>query len=67
MTKNDIIGEGSFAITAVNSGGKSSQNVTISYKGKKAGEVMMDFEFFPDNKAAGATQQPQYGSVKRKK
>ena len=65
VSKNDMIGQGSFALAGVVSkSGKSSNWVQISYKGKDAGQVLLEVEFYPDEKkaAAGAAGGVAYGA-----
>jgi len=55
ISKNDLIGEGSLAIPTIISGGPNcSLNCPLFYKGKAAGEVYLQFEWYSD---AGAGQQ----------
>jgi hypothetical protein len=53
VSKNDMIGQGSFALASVVAkAGKSSNWVQLSYKGKDAGQVLLEIEFYPDEKKA---------------
>lgn len=59
LSKNDLVGQGSLAITSVLSGGKESKWVPLTYKGKKAGEILVEIEFYPDQKKDKQQQQQQ--------
>ncbi|CDW85876.1 xyppx repeat family protein [Stylonychia lemnae] len=46
MTKNDLVGDTIFFLDEVKSKGKFTEAVKIAYKGKEAGVVNIEFEFF---------------------
>ena len=68
ISKNDLVGQGSLAMSTIVSKGPSfTENCEIFYKGNKAGHVYLVFEWFPDSAKAGAypqqyqlTQSQQY-------
>ena len=66
MSKNDMIGQGSVSLSAVTSGSNTTQTCQLLYKGKGAGEVYVQCEWYPDaakkDPAAGA-QGMQYPPV----
>ena len=59
FSKNDQIGQGAFSLNSIIAqGNKSNKWVSMTYKGKNAGEVLLEIEFYPD---AGKEQQSPYG------
>jgi Ca2+-dependent lipid-binding protein len=46
LSKDDFVAEGSLCIDSTKSG-KDSQNVSLTYKGKPAGQIFFDIEFTP--------------------
>jgi len=59
ISKNDLIGQGSLSLSTITaSGSNSSLNCSLLYKGKSAGEVYMQFEWYSDagGKAAAGQQ-----------
>ena len=65
MSKNDQIGAGAFSLNSIISGGaKASKWISMTYKGKNAGEILLEVEFYPDaskEKPAATQQVPGYG------
>ena len=65
MSKNDQIGAGAFSLNSIISGGtKTSKWIPMTYKGKNAGEVLLEVEFYPDaskEKKDPNQQAPPYG------
>jgi len=54
-SKDDLVGQGSVAFTTITSrGGKMNEWVTLTYKGKHAGEILLNITFTP---AQGYQQQ----------
>lgn len=49
-SKNDMVGSGAFALGKLLNGGKASEWVNLSYKGKNAGQILLEIEYIPDNK-----------------
>lgn len=49
LSKNDYIACGSFALTAVLKPGKTSNWIPLDYKGKSAGQILIEFEFLTTN------------------
>jgi hypothetical protein len=59
-SKNDLIGSGTLAVNSVvKSKNKYSDWITLSYKGKSAGTLLVDVEFFPDGGKDKSQQQQQ--------
>ena len=48
---NDLIGEGSISIASLKKPGRNSEYVQIHYKGKPAGKIYIETEWFPDKGA----------------
>lgn len=65
VSKNDQIGTGAFSLNSIIAGGtRSSKWIPLTYKGKNAGEVLLEVEFYPDaaKEKKDATQAaPPYG------
>ena len=47
---DDLIGEGSISLASLKKPGKNSEYVPITYKGKPAGKIFIETEWFPDKK-----------------
>lgn len=53
-SKDDMIGSTNFHLGAVIKSKKASEWIELRYKGKKSGDVKIEFEFFPDKTGDGA-------------
>ena len=51
-SSNDLIGEGSISLASLKKTGRNSEYVQIFYKGKPAGKIYIETEWFPDKKEA---------------
>ena len=66
VKKDDLIGEGKFMLLHVCSGlnNKFSNNISLYFNGKSAGEIYFNIEFFPEYSAPGyQTSMPTSYSV----
>jgi Ca2+-dependent lipid-binding protein len=45
IKKHDLVGEATYDLDEVSAGRKTSDTVLITFKGKSAGHVILDFEF----------------------
>lgn len=55
-SKNDLIGNGSIAFSTITSkGNRLNEWIPLTYKGKKAGEVLFDIQYYPDGSSAKTT------------
>lgn len=60
FTADDIVGKGYLSLANLNS--KETKTVKISHKGKDAGDLMLEVEFFPDNRPASNNQPSNFNS-----
>ena len=59
--KDDLVGQGALALSTVfNSNNKFNGWVDLTYKGKPAGKILIDAQFFPDQ-GQKIQQMPTYG------
>ena len=62
MSKNDQIGQGAFSLNSIiTQGNKTSKWISMSYKGKDAGQVLLEIEFYPDASKEAQQQPSPYG------
>lgn len=54
--KDDLVGQGALAFSTVLSGGNKYNGwVDLTYKGKSAGKILLDVQFFPDKGTSSTT------------
>ncbi len=62
LSKNDLIGQGSMSFYSITSKGNNpSLTCSLAYKGKSAGEVYIQFEWYPDTATVAKNDQQAAG------